>query len=417
LKCNLRYDVCGFDTFELDIDKQGESPQPSYESFYLVTQTDGQTSIEIADLSSSQQCIDIKDPENVCMENKDAIMSNTATGGDVNDDPNNKLLCECRKTPDEEGYMLLCSIYDYWSYCVPEENNNSICASVLFGQSINPYGLITNRFRNFDYVGDREGSIVVERNDYDCSVSVNDEQCNSCSIVQCDNGNVDNLLADTNLSSDMGIFTDLSIDCTNVNPGAKFACGIIGDGSILSILTGTLIPSGDGDNNDPKPQTVPPITFPTMAPGTSRPPGPEILAPSASPSMMNQTEDGEIISDGTLSNGKEPIISAVPSVSPVVSPNDMIDIPPFAPVVSPDDLQPPKPPTTNPYDLESPAPPSLTPTKSPATDDFTIGNNITDSDDKDDKPDVNVMSVAQTTKYFTTAQMILFSTILCLLMQ
>ena len=181
-----------------------------------------------------------------CIQAKDEFMSYTVTGGDINDDPSNHLLCDCRVNSDDGDYMLVCSLYDEWDYCAHPFDKIPVCASVLFGQTFDVNGQVTNRFRNYDDdVDGVTGTISVQRipTTKSCVVTVNNDQCNSCEIVDnCDTASqLDHALYEEGLPSaeELGIFTDLKVNCTNINPLATFECFVAdGAGNFLHILNG-----------------------------------------------------------------------------------------------------------------------------------------------------------------------------------
>ena len=239
-----------------------------------------------------------------CVQTKEEFMSHTTTGGDINDDPRNHLLCECREqtnNDDDTEYMLLCSLYDSWDYCAPSlDGEEQVCASILFGQVFDATGQVTDRFRNYDYIEDRKGTMTVQRFPVEkkCIVTVNAVQCKSCEIVEtCPpmNPDVNQQLYERGLpsSDDLGLFTDLKVDCTNVNPLSEFECGLAdGAGNLLHILNGEPIAPEE------EVSTVPPVlpsnetdtdgnttsVAPSEAPSVSRAPT-MTPAPTAAPTI------------------------------------------------------------------------------------------------------------------------------------
>jgi len=288
LKCNPRQDVCGFDTSELDIQNAGDSPSGSYDSFYFMNNKEGTQVNEIVALQDSE-CLEILDPYHQCMMAREELM-------EEDDSP---IFCECRGVSEEGDYMLLCSIYDTYEYCASDESSD-VCASVLFGQSISQYGSVTSEFRSFtitkdDESDDVESSIVIERFGDSCFVSINEEACSKCEISKTcvNNGREEDVL---NIASFPDpVFTDLSVDCSNLmkedGATATFECGSI-DGSsntLLSILAGSIVsPTLDIIADKNQQQTIPPDAFPpTMAPVTK--PTPPPIVPSMAPIFINAT--------------------------------------------------------------------------------------------------------------------------------
>lgn len=234
-----------------------------------------------------------------CVQTKEEFMSHTTTGGDINDDPRNHLLCECREqtnNDDQTEYMLLCSLYDSWDYCAPSlDGEEQVCASILFGQVFDATGQVTDRFRNYDYIEDRKGTMTVQRFPVTktCIVTVNAVQCKSCEIMEtCPpmNPDINQQLYERGLpsSEDLGLFTDLKVDCTNVNPLSEFECGLAdGAGNLLHILNGEpiapedvpavppVLPSNETDT-DGNTTSVAPTDDGTEAPSVS-------LAPTRTP--------------------------------------------------------------------------------------------------------------------------------------
>jgi len=249
-----------------------------------------------------------------CVQTKEEFMSHTTTGGDINDDPRNHLLCECREqtnnddqtddNDDQTEYMLLCSLYDSWDYCAPSlDGEEQVCASILFGQVFDETGQVTDRFRNYDYIEDRKGTMTVQRFPVEnkCIVTVNAVQCKSCEIVEtCPpmNPDINQQLYERGLpsSEDLGLFTDLKVDCTNVNPLSEFECGLAdGAGNLLHILNGEpiapeqvstvppVLPSNETDT-DGNTTSVAPTEEGTEAPSTSLAPT-RTPAPTAVPTL------------------------------------------------------------------------------------------------------------------------------------
>jgi len=324
LKCNPLQDVCGFDTFELDIAGKGNaSTLASYESFYFLTENSGeeerQQQLQASEIVSIKktECLEINDPYNQCMMAREELMKA--------DD--SKVFCECRGTSADGSYMLVCTIYDEYEYCALDGSgggsDEDICATVLFGQTISQYGTVTSDFRSyaFEMEDGSEQNLVVNRSDNQCSVTVNGEKCSKCSILQCDN-NTDNYEEDMlSISSAVGIgtktFTDLSVDCSNVLGGeelnATFECGKVGESdassnNLLSILVGDASPSESANTStstndeatptDTTPQTIPPDAFPPTMPPVSKPTSSEppvaATTPEPSASTDNTTVDDTV---------------------------------------------------------------------------------------------------------------------------
>ena len=298
LKCNSRQSVCGFDTYELDVDSDGDSPAGSYESFYFMNKDEGVQANEIVSVQQTD-CLEVRDPYQQCMMTKEKVMAE-------NDSP---VFCECRGISDDGHYMLLCSIYDSYEYCASgESGNDEVCAGVLFGQAISQYGTTTSEFRNYKFKrdgSDEESTITVERFDDECVVSIDQEQCSSCNILQScvrRNAEEDVLSISAAIDNDRDIFTGISIDCSNLleeeGATATFECGSI-DGSsnsILAILEGSVSSKSKSiENIVPKdPQTIPPDAFPpTLAPVT-KPTNPP-LEPTVAPRHWQRPKD----KDGT----------------------------------------------------------------------------------------------------------------------
>jgi hypothetical protein len=236
-----------------------------------------------------------------CIQTKDEFMSYTVTGGDINDDPRNHLLCECRGTSDDGDYMLLCSLYDEWDFCAGTE---PVCASILFGQTFDTNGQVMDRFRNYDYVDERLGTVTVQRipTTASCVVTVNSDQCNSCEIVDyCStDSQLDSALYERGLPSakELGIFTDLKVNCTNINSLATFECGVAdGEGNFLHILNGYPVPSPQTIDT-----TITPVTQPTA----------ESMASSISNAPSTSSAPSEVVG---MPSTILPSMSALPSVS------------------------------------------------------------------------------------------------------
>lgn len=303
-----------------------------------------------------------------CMQAKDEFMSYTVTGGDINDDPQNHLLCECREQTTEAGqveYMLLCSLYDSWEYCSPtpvDDGNNDapMCASVLFGRMFDTTGQVTNRFRNYDYIEDRTGTLTVTRylepypDRGTCVVAVNQVQCKRCEIIDtCPvQSQLNQQLYERGLpsSEELGLFTDLKVDCTNVNELATFECGVAdGAGNVLHILNGTPIlpeqltrppfmapvlpvpaPTGDGAGAmTPPPSESQVITSETMAPTTSRVPTEEPTAEptvSFAPTISSAPTAAPTVTGAPTSTGSPTTMPSEAPTEPVVNVAGTYDI-------------------------------------------------------------------------------------------
>jgi hypothetical protein len=293
LKCNPRQDVCGFDTFELDIQRTGDSPSGSYDSFYFMNKKEGVQVNEIVALQGSE-CLEILDPHNQCMMAREELMEEADT----------PIFCECRGVSEEGDYMLLCSIYDTYDYCASDESSSNsesdVCASVLFGQSISQYGSVTSEFRSYrimkdDEIDEVESSILIERFADSCFVSINEEACSKCEVSKtCVNNRREDDVLNIAAFPDP-VFTDISVDCSNLmeeeGATATFECGSI-DGSsnnLLSILVGSVSSSTVDAIADKNPQqTIPPDAFPpTMAPVTK--PTPQPIEPIANGNSNSNT--------------------------------------------------------------------------------------------------------------------------------
>merc|ERR1712238_337607 len=305
-KCNPSQSVCGFTTYELDIESGGKVLAPSYDSFYTMNNND--PTVQVTDVQKTETCIDINGPYQTCMTSRDEIMSSSEGEEGEN---NEKTFCECRGTSEEGDFILLCSLYDSYKYC----DTGSNCATVLFGQNISQYGYVTSEFRNFEFVtadaddntdtttntdeeSNNEGndSIAVERTEFGCSVLMNGQKCQKCELTQCDNEISEDTLVGKNVAA--GLFNDISIDCSNVIIGGNddnsdgVTDELLDNGGSSNTDTTTTNDSNDNNifNSDtttttddiPKPQqtippdafppTVPPVTQPTSPPNESPPP-------------------------------------------------------------------------------------------------------------------------------------------------
>mmetsp|Transcript_18841 Transcript_18841/g.39389 ORF Transcript_18841/g.39389 Transcript_18841/m.39389 type:complete len:834 (+) Transcript_18841:480-2981(+) len=287
LKCNPRQDVCGFDTFELDVKGRDASAAGSYESFYFLTNHHaGKGDIAASEIVSikSTACLEIGDPYQKCTAARDELMNAE----------DSKVFCECRGTSEEGGYMLLCSMDDSYQYCASGgdgNGNGNTCATVLFGQTISRYGAVTSDFRNYSFQtgdSDSEQTIGVDRDDSRCTATMNNQQCTKCQIVECEtNGNTrsDALQISASNPSNDRRFGDLSIDCSNVVPegqAATFDCGSVGTDergdNWLSILAGEASPSVETGSDPeaapaatPTRQTLPPFALPPTLPPVTAP--------------------------------------------------------------------------------------------------------------------------------------------------
>jgi hypothetical protein len=315
LKCNGRQDICGFGITEMEIVDNGAPRE--YESFYFMHETEGAQAGEIAAVQTSE-CLEVQDPYQTCMAAKEETMAS----GD------SEVFCECRGTSEEGDYLLICSIYDTYEYCVESSGNNDdgFCANVLFGQSISKYGAVTSDFRSYTVkLGDEEDEqeeeatvVTVERFGESCYVSINEDLCASCQIVdicvKTGSGKdpLDIAPSTLGISTNLPVFTDLSVDCSNIlqegqeidGASATFECGSSGGSAnrnnLLSILDGIVSPTeealadlkeGTAKLIPETPQTIPPQAFPpTMAPVT-RPTNPPDIEEEADISGNATTTD------------------------------------------------------------------------------------------------------------------------------
>jgi len=288
LKCNARQDVCGFDTFELEIGREGSTPMGSYESFYFMNKADGTQANEIVSIQA-QDCLEIKDPYHQCMIAKENVM----------DDPDSPFFCECRGVSEEGDYMLICSIYDSYEYCASSEIEKDVCADILFGQTISQYGYVKSEYRNYILENEdgTESEVTIERYSDTCYATINEEACSKCEILQTcvDNRREEDVLKILAVEKDMAVFTDISVDCSNIlseegddSATATFECGSANNESshkILMILAGDISPTKEALTNgiSKDKQTIPPDAFPPTMPPITKPTNPPILPPSVDP--------------------------------------------------------------------------------------------------------------------------------------
>ncbi len=292
LKCNPRHEVCGFDTFEQEIRQSGDSPFGSYESFYFMNKAEGTQANEIVSVQNTD-CLEILDPYQQCMMAKEELMAKEEYAAEGDDSP---ILCECRQTSPEGNHMLICSLYDSYEYCV----DDNLCAdTVLFGQKVSQYGSITSEFRNYILKADdsEETSITVERQADMCVATINGEVCSKCDLLDTCVGNrrEEDALDIAATGVDAAVFTDVSIDCSNlVTEGegttAVFECGSVAEGdnnNLLSILAATVVPA-KGEVGNTKDQTIPPDAFPPTMPPVTRPTSPPVDPPSMSSIIIDE---------------------------------------------------------------------------------------------------------------------------------
>ena len=143
---------------------------------------------------------------------------------------------------------------------------------------------------------------------------MNGQQCTKCELAQCDSNVIgDTLLGD--ITGGIGMFTDMSFDCSNVMEGdgtnttttSTFECGIVGGNSgdgmgLLSILVGDLKENinADSGEEEQQQQTIPPDAFPPTIPPVTQP----TSAPAASPVV-----DSDDTLDDNDNNSTTPISS------------------------------------------------------------------------------------------------------------
>lgn len=276
LKCNGRQDTCGFDTYEMEINRAGENLQGSYESFYFLNKADGIQAQEVVSIQETE-CLEIADPYQQCMYALEETVSRS----------DEMVFCQCRGTSAEGDYMLLCSIYDSYEYCAGEGSDEDyVCADVLFGQSISQYGMVTSEFRNYKIISeneDEEKMITVERTgESSCVVSIGDDRCSKCEVVEnCPKPEHDGLKI---VGTTDSVFTDLRVDCSNVLDDAEestFDCSNNSNTGILSIISGSDWPKPDAEDVK-KEQTIPPDAFPPTMPPVTKPTNPP-TEPSMAP--------------------------------------------------------------------------------------------------------------------------------------
>ena len=280
LKCNGRQDLCGFNTVEQDIQLSGESPFGSYESFYYTDKADGAQAIEIVDIQNSE-CLEIHDPYQQCLVAKAEVMAREEA--ELEEFP---FFCECRQTSPKGHHMLICSLFDAFEFCV--DNEDDMCVNqLLFGQSISHYGTVTSEFRNFRIELEKGGfkeekSIMIERLSDTCYASINGESCSSCELVQScvNNGQELDVLDIASTGIDENVFTDMSVDCSNLVENGFFECGRTEETNLLSVLSGKVSEKESYSITSLENQIIPPNAFPpTMAP-VSRPTSPPVDPPT-----------------------------------------------------------------------------------------------------------------------------------------
>ena len=284
LKCNSRQDVCGFDTVEQEIKLSGEVPFGSYESFYFMEKAEGVQASELVTVKNTA-CLEIHDPYQQCMMAKEELMAKEEA--EFDDTP---FFCECRQTSPNGSHMLICSLYNSFEFCV--DSDDGICADqVLFGQSISQYGSVTNEFRNYvitleDSGESEEKSITIERFADQCAVSIDGEACSKCELLQTcvNNRREEDVLDIVSTGIDAAVFTDLSVDCSNLveDTTATFECGTVDSikNNFLSILGGSVLEVEGGSSNNNQKQTIPPDAFPPTLPPVTRPTFPPVNPPS-----------------------------------------------------------------------------------------------------------------------------------------
>eukprot|EP00536_Pseudo-nitzschia_multiseries_P017333 jgi/Psemu1/314362/fgenesh1_kg.1497_\ len=268
-----------------------------------MTETPGQSELQASEIVTikNQECLEISDPLNHCMMAREEMMKAE----------DSMVFCECRSISEEGDYMLICSIYDSYEYCASGSDiSDDVCATVLFGQKISQYGAVTSDFRRYDVkMGDSsEQILVVDRSKNECSVFMNGRQCSKCNTVQCDNNTINDEEDILSIASAVGVgtnvFSDLSVDCSNVLGGetATFECGRVGeedDNNLLSIFVGGASPVdaiGDNEAVSTKPQTIPPNVFPPTLPPSAT------LEPSASTGNSSTSSPPPLSVNNTVEN-------------------------------------------------------------------------------------------------------------------
>jgi hypothetical protein len=160
----------------------------------------GTGALEYFSLFEFNQCISVRDPVEVCEEERILSERDQADSGTE---------CECEAIQDG-GVRLSCGD-TMCQYCNADE---TICQmDVNYGGDISSFGFFTSEFQTYDYILGRDERFVVEHSfENGCRVLVDGDECNSCEYISC---------ADSSNS--------FNIQCNNVEQGA-FYSGCAGTG-------------------------------------------------------------------------------------------------------------------------------------------------------------------------------------------
>lgn len=160
----------------------------------------GTGALEYFSLFEFNQCISVRDPVDVCEEERSIVERDQTDSGTE---------CECEAI-DNGGVRLSCADTTC-QYCNADE---TICElDVDYGGDIGKFGFFTSDFQTYDYIQGRDERFLVEHSfENGCRVLVDGEECNSCEYISC---------ADSSYS--------FNVQCNNVEQGA-FYSGCAGTG-------------------------------------------------------------------------------------------------------------------------------------------------------------------------------------------
>jgi hypothetical protein len=168
---------------------------------------------EVASQSEFDTCIQARPSEEICMQEKAAAEAL---------DPD--ALCECEEN-GQGGHSITC-VQKGCLFCNADRN---ICGYDTIGKTFGRLGQEMSLFNGFQYLEGRNERIVFETNldptdIRDCQVSIDNDKCNSCQLLDCGGG-----------------FLGVDVNCENLPNGGSFnECAPQAVSRSGSVATGAL---------------------------------------------------------------------------------------------------------------------------------------------------------------------------------
>jgi hypothetical protein len=163
------------------------------------------------------QCLEGENSEAVCLEQKE-VEERRGEGLGVG------TACECSANTITGDHILTCTDSD----CVFCNYDASVCANNIFGYNYGRFGQAASSFDGYQYIeGGRDEKVVLEKFDGQCRLTVDDQECSSCEIASCNDG--DSVFA----------FQGIQVSCENIPGGTSFdGCDrVFVDTGLLEVAT------------------------------------------------------------------------------------------------------------------------------------------------------------------------------------